>query len=225
MNKEFKLPDVGEGLTEADIVSWHVKPGDTIEDGQVIVEIETAKAVVELPSPYAGTVTGLLVEEGQTVDVGTPIIAVDVGGTDGAAGKPAAEPATAEPATAEAAAAQAAVQAATEPGATEPEGIVPEAAVPDAPTDAPPGSAGGPRRLRRQAGIDEPPGAQEAADAARVVSPVAGDAGPGGAGGTGPPGRGVPGGSAPGREQSETAGAAARQGPGRRPVRADRERA
>jgi pyruvate dehydrogenase E2 component (dihydrolipoamide acetyltransferase) len=149
MNKEFKLPDVGEGLTEADIVSWHVKPGDTIEDGQVIVEIETAKAVVELPSPYAGTVTGLLVEEGQTVDVGTPIIAVDVGGTDGAAGKPAAEPATAEPATAEpataeAAAAQAAVQAATAPGATEPagatepEGIVPEAAVPDAPTDAPP---------------------------------------------------------------------------------------
>jgi pyruvate dehydrogenase E2 component (dihydrolipoamide acetyltransferase) len=134
MNKEFKLPDVGEGLTEADIVSWHVKPGDTIEDGQVIVEIETAKAVVELPSPYAGTVTGLLVEEGQTVDVGTPIIAVDVGGTDGAAGKPAAEPATAE-----AAAAQAAVQAATEPGATEPEGTVPEGTVPDAGADAPPG--------------------------------------------------------------------------------------
>src|ERR1700756_1477542 len=123
MNKEFKLPDVGEGLTEADIVSWHVKPGDTIEDGQVIVEIETAKAVVELPSPYAGTVTGLLVEEGQTVDVGTPIIAVDGGGADGAAGapgQPAAEPGAAEPATAEAAAAQAAVQGATEPGATEP---------------------------------------------------------------------------------------------------------
>src|SRR5580698_8124144 len=116
MNKEFKLPDVGEGLTEADIVSWHVKPGDTIEDGQVIVEIETAKAVVELPSPYAGTVTGLLVEEGQTVDVGA---------TDGAAGKPAAGPATTEPATTEAAAAQAAVQAATEPGATEPGGAVP----------------------------------------------------------------------------------------------------
>jgi 2-oxoisovalerate dehydrogenase E2 component (dihydrolipoyl transacylase) len=133
MNKEFKLPDVGEGLTEADIVSWHVKPGDTIEDGQVIVEIETAKAVVELPSPYAGTVTGLLVEEGQSVDVGTPIIAVEVGGTDGAAGQPTAEPAAAEPATAEAAAAQAAVQAATEPGATEPEG-----AVPDAGADAPP---------------------------------------------------------------------------------------
>jgi 2-oxoisovalerate dehydrogenase E2 component (dihydrolipoyl transacylase) len=78
MNKEFKLPDVGEGLTEADIVSWHVKPGDTVTINQIIVDIETAKAVVELPSPYAGTVTALLVEEGQTVDVGTPIIAVDV---------------------------------------------------------------------------------------------------------------------------------------------------
>jgi len=80
MNKEFRLPDVGEGLTEADIVSWHVKPGDTVQVNQVIVEIETAKAVVELPSPYAGTVTALLADEGQTVDVGTPIIAVDVPG-------------------------------------------------------------------------------------------------------------------------------------------------
>src|SRR6516165_10339158 len=80
MNKEFRLPDVGEGLTEADIVSWHVKPGDTVTINQIIVDIETAKAVVELPSPYAGTVTALLVEEGQTVDVGTPIIAVDVPG-------------------------------------------------------------------------------------------------------------------------------------------------
>jgi 2-oxoisovalerate dehydrogenase E2 component (dihydrolipoyl transacylase) len=95
MDKEFKLPDVGEGLTEADIVSWHVKPGDTIEDGQVIVEIETAKAVVELPSPYAGTVTGLLVSEGQTVDVGTPIITVDVPGTGGPPAGAAADPAAA----------------------------------------------------------------------------------------------------------------------------------
>jgi pyruvate dehydrogenase E2 component (dihydrolipoamide acetyltransferase) len=75
--KEFKLPDVGEGLTEADIVRWHVKPGDSITVNQIIVEIETAKAVVELPSPYAGTVARLLVPEGQTADVGTPIIAVD----------------------------------------------------------------------------------------------------------------------------------------------------
>ena len=78
MNKEFKLPDVGEGLTEADIVSWHVKPGDTVTINQVLVEIETAKAVVELPSPYAGTVSALLVDAGQTVDVGSPIITIDV---------------------------------------------------------------------------------------------------------------------------------------------------
>ncbi len=82
--KEFKLPDVGEGLTEADIVAWHVKPGDQVEVNQIIVEIETAKAVVELPSPWDGTVARLLVAEGQTVDVGVPIIAVDVGDPAGA---------------------------------------------------------------------------------------------------------------------------------------------
>jgi 2-oxoisovalerate dehydrogenase E2 component (dihydrolipoyl transacylase) len=82
MNKEFRLPDVGEGLTEADIVTWHVQPGDTVTVNQIIVDIETAKAVVELPSPYAGTVRALLAEEGQTVDVGTPIIAVDVPSPD-----------------------------------------------------------------------------------------------------------------------------------------------
>jgi 2-oxoisovalerate dehydrogenase E2 component (dihydrolipoyl transacylase) len=78
--KEFRLPDVGEGLTEADIVRWHVKPGDTVTVNQIIVEIETAKAVVELPSPYAGRVASLLVPEGATADVGTPIISVDIGG-------------------------------------------------------------------------------------------------------------------------------------------------
>jgi pyruvate dehydrogenase E2 component (dihydrolipoamide acetyltransferase) len=86
--KEFKLPDVGEGLTEADIVAWHVKPGDSVTINQVIVEIETAKAVVELPSPYEGVVTGLLVDEGATVDVGTPIIAVDVSGGAGGRREP-----------------------------------------------------------------------------------------------------------------------------------------
>ncbi|HET9897442.1 MAG TPA: dihydrolipoamide acetyltransferase family protein [Streptosporangiaceae bacterium] len=91
--KNFRLPDVGEGLTEADIVRWHVKPGDQISINQIIVEIETAKAVVELPSPYAGVVSNLLVPEGATADVGTPIISVDVGGNGGA---PAA-PATPEP--------------------------------------------------------------------------------------------------------------------------------
>jgi 2-oxoisovalerate dehydrogenase E2 component (dihydrolipoyl transacylase) len=81
--KEFKLPDAGEGLTEAEIVAWHVKPGDQVEDGQIIVEVETAKAVVELPSPWDGTVARLLAEEGQTVDVGVPIIAIEVAGAGG----------------------------------------------------------------------------------------------------------------------------------------------
>src|SRR6185312_2835901 len=84
--KQFKLPDVGEGLTEADIVSWKVKPGDSVTVNQVIVEIETAKSLVELPSPFEGVVTDLLVSEGQSVDVGTPIIAVDVSGETDAGG-------------------------------------------------------------------------------------------------------------------------------------------
>jgi 2-oxoisovalerate dehydrogenase E2 component (dihydrolipoyl transacylase) len=73
---EFKLPDVGEGLTEAEIVSWKVKEGDTVTINQVIVEIETAKSLVELPSPFEGTVQSLMVPEGETVPVGTPIIAI-----------------------------------------------------------------------------------------------------------------------------------------------------
>jgi 2-oxoisovalerate dehydrogenase E2 component (dihydrolipoyl transacylase) len=75
LNK-FNLPDVGEGLTEAEIVSWKVKPGDTVAINDVLCEIETAKSLVELPSPFAGTVTELLVPEGVTVDVGTAIISV-----------------------------------------------------------------------------------------------------------------------------------------------------
>ena len=84
--KQFKLPDVGEGLTEADIVTWRVKPGDRVSVNQVIVEIETAKSLVELPSPFDGVVTDLLVPEGQTIDVGTPIISVDVAADAGAGG-------------------------------------------------------------------------------------------------------------------------------------------
>jgi 2-oxoisovalerate dehydrogenase E2 component (dihydrolipoyl transacylase) len=71
---EFLLPDAGEGLTEAEIVEWKVKPGDVVEVNQILVEIETAKSLVELPSPFAGTVTEVLVQPGQTVDVGTVII-------------------------------------------------------------------------------------------------------------------------------------------------------
>ncbi len=77
--KMFKLPDVGEGLTEAEIVTWNVAVGDTVKINDVIVEIETAKSLVELPSPYAGTVVELFAAEGDTVNVGTPIIAVDTG--------------------------------------------------------------------------------------------------------------------------------------------------
>ncbi|MBV9593968.1 MAG: 2-oxo acid dehydrogenase subunit E2 [Actinobacteria bacterium] len=76
--KQFKLPDIGEGLTEADIVKWTVQPGDTVTVNQNLIEIETAKAVVELPSPWAGVVHELLVSEGETVDVGRPIITIDV---------------------------------------------------------------------------------------------------------------------------------------------------
>ncbi|CEA07379.1 Dihydrolipoyllysine-residue acetyltransferase component of pyruvate dehydrogenase complex [Arthrobacter saudimassiliensis] len=75
-DQTFSLPDVGEGLTEAEIVQWKVKPGDRVSINDVIVEIETAKSLVELPSPHAGVVSSLLVAEGETVDVGTPIIAV-----------------------------------------------------------------------------------------------------------------------------------------------------
>ncbi|MBN9605610.1 MAG: 2-oxo acid dehydrogenase subunit E2 [Actinomycetales bacterium] len=77
---EFPLPDVGEGLTEAEIVAWKVKPGDEVAVNQVLVEIETAKSLVELPSPFAGTVTALLADEGATVEVGSPIIRVDSAG-------------------------------------------------------------------------------------------------------------------------------------------------
>ncbi|MFD9249045.1 biotin/lipoyl-containing protein, partial [Streptomyces bottropensis] len=83
--REFKMPDVGEGLTEAEILKWYVQPGDTVTDGQVVCEVETAKAAVELPIPYDGVVRALHFPEGTTVDVGTSIIAVDVaGGAPGA---------------------------------------------------------------------------------------------------------------------------------------------
>ncbi|HEU4335722.1 MAG TPA: biotin/lipoyl-containing protein, partial [Nocardioides sp.] len=84
---EFLLPDVGEGLTEAEIVAWKVKVGDTVEINDVIVEIETAKSLVELPSPFEGTVLALLVPEGETVPVGTPIISI---GAEGEAPAPSA---------------------------------------------------------------------------------------------------------------------------------------
>ncbi|MGI5427136.1 dihydrolipoamide acetyltransferase family protein [Streptomyces sp. CA-179760] len=94
--REFKMPDVGEGLTEAEILKWFVQPGDTVTDGQVVCEVETAKAAVELPIPYDGVVRDLHFPEGTTVDVGTSIIAVDVSG--GAAPEAGTAPAAEQPA-------------------------------------------------------------------------------------------------------------------------------
>ncbi|MHA7282337.1 dihydrolipoamide acetyltransferase family protein [Arthrobacter sp. TMS2-4] len=81
--REFRLPDLGEGLTESEIVQWHVAEGDTVELNQIIADVETAKAVVELPSPYAGVVVRLHEAAGTVVDVGAPIVSFDVeGGPD-----------------------------------------------------------------------------------------------------------------------------------------------
>ncbi|MFJ8161844.1 dihydrolipoamide acetyltransferase family protein [Streptomyces sp. NPDC096136] len=103
--REFKMPDVGEGLTEAEILKWYVQPGDTVTDGQVVCEVETAKAAVELPIPFDGVVHALLFEEGVTVDVGQVIISVETAGAAGAeapaaasAAAPAAPEAAEEPA-------------------------------------------------------------------------------------------------------------------------------
>jgi 2-oxoisovalerate dehydrogenase E2 component (dihydrolipoyl transacylase) len=94
---EYKLPDVGEGLTEAEIVTWKVKVGDVVKVNDVVVEIETAKSLVELPSPYAGTVQALHVPEGETVAVGTPIVTIGEGAAATEPPSPAAAP-QAEPA-------------------------------------------------------------------------------------------------------------------------------
>ncbi|MER7173583.1 dihydrolipoamide acetyltransferase family protein [Streptomyces mesophilus] len=112
--REFKMPDVGEGLTEAEILKWYVQPGDTVTDGQVVCEVETAKAAVELPIPYDGVVHELRFPEGTTVDVGQVIISVDVA--------PGSAPAEAP---AEAAAPAAAPAAPAEETAAEPEGRQP----------------------------------------------------------------------------------------------------
>ncbi|MGU3437953.1 dihydrolipoamide acetyltransferase family protein [Actinomycetes bacterium M1A6_2h] len=89
----FRLPDLGEGLTEAELVSWTVAVGDTVELNQIIAEVETAKALVELPSPYAGVVTALKAEAGDTVDVGAEIIDIRTGAD--ASAEPSPEPAAA----------------------------------------------------------------------------------------------------------------------------------
>jgi 2-oxoisovalerate dehydrogenase E2 component (dihydrolipoyl transacylase) len=103
---EFRLPDVGEGLEEAEIVEWKIAVGDVVAVNQPIVDIETAKSLVELPSPFAGVVLELLVGIGETVSVGAPIIRIGVDGV-APADLPSVEPATASPAATPAAAAPA----------------------------------------------------------------------------------------------------------------------
>jgi 2-oxoisovalerate dehydrogenase E2 component (dihydrolipoyl transacylase) len=96
--REFKLPDLGEGLTDGEVVRWLVAVGDAIALNQPIVEIETAKAVVEIPAPYAGTVVKLHAGEGESLDVGAPLISVDTaGGSAPAAAAPAPVAAAPEP--------------------------------------------------------------------------------------------------------------------------------
>lgn len=91
--KEFRLPDLGEGLTESELVEWHVAPGDTVTLNQTIADVETAKAVVQLPSPFAGVVKELLAEPGSTVAVGAPIVSFDVDdGADAPTASPPVEP-------------------------------------------------------------------------------------------------------------------------------------
>jgi len=91
--EQFRLPDPGEGLTEADVVAWHVAVGDEVAVNQNIVEVETAKSLVELPSPFAGVVAEILVPEGRTVEVGTPLISIDTDPSAGPADPPAEQPA------------------------------------------------------------------------------------------------------------------------------------
>jgi pyruvate dehydrogenase E2 component (dihydrolipoamide acetyltransferase) len=108
--KQFRLPDLGEGLTDGDILQWMVAVGDTVEVNQTIAEVETVKAAVELPSPWAGVVTALHAAAGETVPVGNPIISIDVAtgaatpeasAGDGAPAAPAAPAAPTAPAAAE----------------------------------------------------------------------------------------------------------------------------
>jgi len=89
MIKEFRLPDLGEGLTESEIVAWKVGVGDTVTLNQIIAEVETAKAVVELPSPFAGVVAALHEQPGSVVEVGKPIVSfeIEADGGDGGSGE------------------------------------------------------------------------------------------------------------------------------------------
>jgi 2-oxoisovalerate dehydrogenase E2 component (dihydrolipoyl transacylase) len=131
---EFKLPDVGEGLTEAEIVTWKVEVGDVVKVNDIIVDIETAKSIVELPSPYEGTVEALLVDEGKTVNVGTPIIRITSADEPATPGPPAETPPAAK------------LPSATTAG----EFAAARDLVPDAVTDPPPTDAPAPAKAAKE---------------------------------------------------------------------------
>ncbi|MFI0825967.1 dihydrolipoamide acetyltransferase family protein [Streptomyces roseolus] len=176
--REFKMPDVGEGLTEAEILKWYVQPGDTVTDGQVVCEVETAKAAVELPIPFDGTVHELVFPEGTTVDVGQVIISVNVGGAAPAEAPAPAAPAPVEtPAPAPAAEAEPegrqpvlvgygvaasstkrrarkAVPAASAPAASAPVAVVPEQLNGHAPAGPRPLAKPPVRKLAKDLGVD-----------------------------------------------------------------------
>ena len=159
MIKEFRLPDLGEGLTESEIVSWHVAVGDKVTLNQVIADVETAKAVVELPSPYEGTVSRLHEPAGSVVEVGAPIVSFDVGGEASPEGKAAAPGGTA------AGVAPANLSTAEEPLKRTPN-LVGYGAVPE--------KTGRPARRRWLTGA-QPPAEAAAASAAAAAGPSAGN--------------------------------------------------
>lgn len=158
--KDFPLPDLGEGLTESDLIAWRVGVGDTVELNQVIAEVETAKALVEVPSPFAGTVTRLYAEPGATVKVGAPLVAFELDDAAGAAGI---TDAPGQPARQEMLVGRGpAVETGERPhrrgrGAPATSGAVAGPAVPDAPSAAPrerPRSTPPVRALARELGVE-----------------------------------------------------------------------
>ncbi|WP_262364354.1 dihydrolipoamide acetyltransferase family protein [Arthrobacter echini] len=176
--KEFRLPDLGEGLTESEIVQWHVAEGDTVELNQIIADVETAKAVVELPSPYAGTVLRLHEAAGTVVDVGAPIVSFEVAGEPGAA--PAITPSVPP--------ASAPTTASDEHAAPNPNPAMDSATDTDAATDAAPAKrepnlvgygaavekSGRPQRRSRTRSVSVPETAAPAATPVTALEPPAG---------------------------------------------------
>ncbi|MFC5366896.1 dihydrolipoamide acetyltransferase family protein [Salinirubrum litoreum] len=152
--KEFKLPDVGEGVAEGELVNWLVEVGDTVTEDMPVAEVETDKALVEVPSPYNGTVKELLAEEGQMVPVGDVIITFDVPGEDDEESETeetaTAADATAEPAGDDEAATAAEAEPAGAEAGAEAESGDDEAETPSGRVFAPPNV----RRLARELGVD-----------------------------------------------------------------------